>query len=154
MAEPHFRLATLLRLREATRDECRLSMAEACRADDELAGQLSQVNAEQRRLQDECRKAAEPGTLNINRLVEAHRYGLTLRVREDELRQQRKTLAIEIERRRQSLVKADQEVQILEKLRDRRHDRQRLEDERRQAKQLDETALQTVATSLRAEASW
>ena len=79
-------------------------------------------------------------------LVEAHRYVATLRAREEELRRQRQTLTLEIDRRRQSLVKADQDVRILEKLQERRLKRQRLEDARHEAKMLDEAALQMAAS--------
>jgi flagellar export protein FliJ len=137
-------MATLLRLRELTRDERRASLAEVHRTDEELAQQLTQIDAEQWRLRDECRKAAVPGIIDVARLVEAHRYVVGLHSRESELREQRESLAVEIDRRRQLLVKADQDVQVIEKLQDRRRRSQRMEDERRQAKQLDEAALQAV----------
>jgi flagellar export protein FliJ len=144
MPEPRFRLATLLRLRESTRDERRAQLAESQRADQELLDQLTRLGMEQQRVQDECRQAAGPGDVQIGRLVESHRYAVSLRTREEELRQRRQTLAVEIQQRRQALVKADQEVQVLEKLRDRRLERHRLEEERKQAKQIDEAALQAA----------
>ena len=70
----NFRLATLLRLREVTRNERRALLAEAHRADEELVRQLTQLGMEQQRSQDECRKAAAPGAVDVDRLVEAHRY--------------------------------------------------------------------------------
>ena len=144
MAEPRFRLATLLRLRESTRDECRAQLAESHRADQALIDQLTRLGMEQQRVQEECRKAAGPGDVDVGRLVETHRYILSLRTREEELRQQRQTLAAEIQRCRQALLKADQDVQVLEKLRDRRLERHRLEEERQQSKQIDEAALQAA----------
>lgn len=141
-----FRLATLLRLREAARDQLRIALAEACRADEELADQLIRLGLERQRLQAECRAVAEPGAVDIDRLVETHRYVSALRLREKDLQEQRRTAAVEIDRRRQSLVEADQNVQALEKLRDRRFERHRLEEERQEAKHLDEIALQAVAS--------
>ena len=140
------RMATLLRLRELTRDERRALLAEAQRADEELVRHLTQIDVERQRLQDECRRAAGPGEVDVDRLVEAHRYVVGLQDRERELQEQRQSLAAEIDRRRQSLLKADQDVQVLEKLQDRRRRSDRLEEERQQAKQLDEAALQ-AATS-------
>ena len=144
MSEPRFQLATLLRLRESTRDECREQLAEADRAEQAIIDQLTRLGMEQQRVQEECRKAAGPGDVEVGRLVEAHRYAVSLRARENELRQQRQTLAAEIQRRRQALLKADQDVQVLEKLRDRRLERQRMEAERQQSKQIDEAALQAA----------
>ncbi len=141
MPEPRFRLATLLRLRESTRDGRRAQLAESQRADQELLDQLTRLSIEQQRVQDECRQAAGPGEVDFQRLVESHRYAATLRSREAELRQRREQLAVEIQQRRQALLEADQEVQVLEKLRDRRRERQRLEDERKQAKQIDEAGV-------------
>ncbi len=144
MSEPRFRLATLLRLRESTRDECRARLAESQRADQELVDQLTRLGMEQQRVQVECRKAAGPGDVDLDRLVEAHRYAVSLRNREEELKQRRQTLAAEIQQRRQALLQADQDVQVLEKLRDRRLERHRAEEERKEAKQIDEAALQAA----------
>jgi flagellar protein FliJ len=141
-----FRLATLLRLREVTRDERRESLAEAQRTDAELGRRLTQLDAEQQRVRSQCREAAAPGEVRIVRLVEACRYLAGLQAREEQLQTERDALAAEIDRRRQSLVKADQDVRVLEKLQDRRRQSRRLKDERQQAKQLDEAALQ-AATS-------
>jgi flagellar export protein FliJ len=140
-------MATLLRLREVTRDERRSLLAEAHQADEELVRQLTYLDMEQRHLRDECRRAAGPGAVDVDRLVEAHRYVVGLQARERGLREQRQSLAAEIDRRRQSLVKADQDVQVLEKLHDRRRQSHRLEEERQQAKQLDEAALQAGTRS-------
>ena len=144
MPEPRFRLATLLRLRESARDECRSRLAESQRADQELLDQLTRLGSEQQRVQSECRKAAGPGAVAVERLVEAHRYAVSLRAREHGLNERRQKLAVEIQQRRQALVTADQEVQVLEKLRDRRRERHRLEEGRKEAKQIDEAALQAA----------
>jgi flagellar protein FliJ len=146
MADFRFRLATLLQLREAARDQRRVALAETCRADEELAGQLTAVGLECRQLQVERRQAAAPGEVNIDQLVDAHRYVLSLRSQKNELIEQRNALAEEMERRRTALIEADRNVQVLEKLRERRFDRYRLEEERRAAKQLDEIALQAAAS--------
>jgi flagellar export protein FliJ len=144
MSEPRFRLATLLRLRESTRDERRARLAEAQRADQGLLDQLTRLGIEQQRVQEECRKAAGPGNVDVGRLVDAHRYAVSLHTREEELKELRQTLAVEIRQRREALLKADQDVQVLEKLRDRRLERQRLEEGRKEAKQIDEAALQAA----------
>jgi flagellar protein FliJ len=139
-------LATVLRIREVTRDERRTLLAEAQRADEDLVSRLARLDSEQQRLQDERRRAAAPGAVDVERLVAAHRYVVGLQDRQRELQEQRRSLAVEIDRRRQSLVEADQDVRVLENLQDRRRQGYRVEEERRQAKQLDEAALQ-AATS-------
>jgi flagellar protein FliJ len=149
------RLATLLRVRQLARDERRELLAEAQRADGELLGQLTELDAEQHGVREECRQAAAPGEVNVVRLVDAHRYLVGLQACEDQLQAERESLATEIDRRRQSLVKADQDVRVLEKLQDRRRQTRRQEEERQQAKQLDEAALQmaALATDIRGVAA-
>ena len=145
MPKFHFRLATLLRLREDARDERRVELADSQRADAELEMQLSRLQAEQRQLQGECRKAAAPGSVDVSRLAEAQAYAATLREREAGVQRKRQTLAVEIERRRAALLEADRDVQTLEKLRDHQSDAYRQEEDRREGKRLDEAALQTTA---------
>lgn len=145
MAEFQFRLATLLRLREAARDERRIALAEACRDDETLAAQLEKIDAELHRVQTECREAAMPGEINVNRMIESQRYLASLRSREKNFEDRRQELAAEIDRRRQTLVEADRNVQILDKLRERLQERHRMEEERKEAKHLDEIALRAVS---------
>jgi len=58
MTQFRFRMAPLLRIREAARDECRLQLAESERADAELAAQLAELGRKQDQLQSERREAA------------------------------------------------------------------------------------------------
>lgn len=138
MAKYRFRLETLLKLREARRDQQRTALAEAFQAEQVLADNRRALVAEQGQLRDLQRSTAADRYPDVNRLLEALRYDLVLRANEQELSRQEKLLAVEIERRRLALVEADREVRTLELL-DERHRRQH--DQRRQrleAKQLDE----------------
>ena len=140
MARFKFRLATLLRLREATRDERRSELAEAFRADDLLEQQQGELGTELGELKSRYRAAAEPGTVHIDRLVEVQRYEVTLKAQQTQLAKQREVVAAEIERRRQVLIGADRDVRVLEKLREKQALRHRREEDRRENKRLDEVA--------------
>ena len=140
MPEFRFRLATLLRLRQSVRDEFRLRLAESQRADEDLRDRLTRLDAERRQLQGRRRRAG-PGEVDVDRIVEVERYTSVLRSEEERLQQRRETLAVEIQQRRQSLLKADQDARSLEKLRERHLLRHRREQWRRESKQLDEVAL-------------
>jgi flagellar protein FliJ len=144
MAQFHFRLATLLRLREATRDERRVQLAESQRADAEFQDQLARLDAQQRRLQNECREAAGPGEVDLPRLVEAHQCAAALRIEQANIERQRRALATEIDGRRQALLEADRDVRTLEKLRENQFEAYRQEENRQESKRLDEAALQAV----------
>jgi flagellar export protein FliJ len=135
-----FRLATLLRLREAARDERRVQLAEAYRVDDVLRQRLEGVGQELGWLRNLCRRVVGPGTVDVDRLVEAQRYELVLRAQQHQLQQQREAVAGEIERRRQTLVEANREVRVLEKLREKQSLRHDFEENRQEIKRLDEVA--------------
>lgn len=146
MAKFKFRLTTLLRLREETRDQRRAELAEAYHADDLLHEQIQEADQALSDLLDQCRKAAGPGVVNIDRLVAAGRYELTLRARKKELDGQRERVVAEIERRRQMLVEANREVRVLEKLRETQARRHRKEEGRLEVNRLDEVAGRTKLT--------
>jgi len=140
-----FRLATLLRLREAARDERRTQLAEAYRVDDILQQRLRRVRAEIDQLRAECRRVAGPGTVDIDRLVESQRYELSLRAQQQQLLRQREAVTAEIERRRAALVEANREVRVLENLREKQAARYQQEENRREIKRLDEVAQRRAA---------
>ena len=141
MSKYKFRLATLQRIREARRNQERAALAEAFRAEQILAEHREALAAEQSALRDLQRDAASSTHVNVNRLLEAQRYDLVLRAREQELVRQKDLLAVETERRRLAVVEADREVRVLELL-DERHRRQHQRgEERKETKRLDEAAL-------------
>ena len=144
MAKFKFRLATLLRLREATRDQRRTELAEAYRVDDVLQQRIEQMDRELVALRTQCRQAAAPGAIDIDQLVAAQRYELVLRAQRKQVSGQREQVAAEIERRRQVLVEANRDVRVLEKLREKQAKRHRQEENRREIKRLDEVAGRTV----------
>ncbi len=136
----HFRLSTLLSLRQSVRDQCRVRLAEARRADAGIESQLAELHAEQVRTEREHRRAAGPGEVRLDQLAEAGRYAAALRARQAELHELRETLAVELERRRLALLGADRDVRSLEKLRDRDQQQHRLEAGRQESRQLDGAA--------------
>ena len=142
MARFTFRLAALLHLRETRRDECRATLAEAYRTDEALARQFDDLCRDRDALRNFWRLKASPGAVDIDRLVEAQRYELVIRARQQDLARQRETLAAEIERRRQAVVEADREVRVLENLRTRQAEQHRRDEELCEAKRLDEVATQ------------
>jgi len=147
MSKFKFRLATFLRLREAFRDDRRAELAEAYRADDLVAGRQTEVARELLSLEDECRRAAGPGPVQVDLLLEAQRYEILLKAHAQQLGRQRDLLAAEIERRRQALVHANRDVRVLEKLREHQAAGHRQEEHRREIKQIDEVAQQRALGS-------
>jgi len=144
MPQFRFRLANLLRLREAARDERRVHLADAHRTDAELQLRQNQTETRLLKLQDDYRTAAGPGAVDVSRLMEGDQYAIGLRMHEEELKRQRQALSCEIELRRQALIEADRDVRSLEILRDNQSQAHRLEEGRQEGKRLDEAALRTM----------
>ena len=119
-----------------------------CFGDEELVKQLARLDAEQLALQDAGRRMAGPGEVVVERLQETASCAATIRARRTQTQRRRDELADEIRARLHALVEADRGVRVLEKLRERQNDRCRLEEERQQAKQLDEAALRPQTTVL------
>jgi flagellar protein FliJ len=135
-----FRLETLQKVREATRDEHRASLAESFRAEQILAESRAEVAAEAESLRALQRSASAGPYLDVNRLLEAQRYELLLKARREELAKQAILVAAETERRRQVLVESDREVRVLDKLDERKRREFKLKQQRLETKQLDEVA--------------
>ena len=140
----HFRLHGLLALREATRDEKRAHLAQAWEAAEKLRAEAERMDQELVALRAFSRESSA-GAVGVDRLVEAHRYELVLRAQQQHLAGQRELVAAEVEKRRQALVEADQEVRVLEKLREAQLQRHRQAEERLDMKRLDEIAGQRAA---------
>ena len=129
-----------MKLRLADRQQRRAELAEAYRADEILARQLDLLTLEIDQTRKRSLAAAAPGHVDVDRLIAAQRYEHVLRARSEGLTRQGTRLSEEIEKRRAALVEADRQVRILEKLRDRQMEADRVDGIRREAKELDEVA--------------
>jgi len=145
MAKFKFRLATLLRLRNAARDERRGQLAEAYRADEIIHQKHRQLAEELAAIQKQQREACGPGPVNVDRLLSDQRYAFLLAAQQGHTERQRLLLAAEIERRRQLLMEANREVRVLEKLEQRQRERHQEEENRLDIRELDEIAHRRAA---------
>lgn len=133
-----FRLQTLLRLREAARDERREQLAEVMRIDDALRKQLAELEG----LQSEARALQRLGVgrVDVDRLLEAQRYEAVVALEILHVERQRAAVAEEMNKRREALVEADREFKVLEKLREKRLQEHGTELLAQEMKVLDEAA--------------
>lgn len=138
MARFRFRLATLLRLREAARDERRSQLAEAQRAEDKLHARRAAIHDEQRELAQLVRAAGAAGAVAVDRLIAAQRYEAVLQAEWQVTADHLTKIQAEVERRRQALVAADRDVRVLERLHDAQRQRHEQAEALAHAKLLDE----------------
>lgn len=139
MAAFHFRLASVLRLRQAFRDERRLELTEAESALSALDARLRQIERDLASVHKHF-EVGLPGHVNLDRLRDADRYTSLLVSERHSILQQRVDLADEVERRRLAVVDADTDVRALEKLREAGEALHREELAQSEAKALDEIA--------------
>lgn len=140
MATFRFRLTTLLKLREAERDERRRQLAEGLRAAETLQERINETQAELDGLRGIYGDAAKPGPVVLDRLLDAQRYESVVRAQLNVFKDQSIRVAEEVQRRRQILIEADRDVRILEKLRDKQQQRHNDELAHDEMKELDELA--------------
>ena len=140
MARYQFRFERLLKLRDSERLQRRLELAQALQADQLLENQIAAIAAEVSQMQSRCQAAACPGRLNVDRLLDFHRYSALLKAKTQALRTRQLRLREEIERRRQALTEADRQVRVLEKLREHQLEEHCTEESRRDMKEMDEVA--------------
>jgi flagellar protein FliJ len=140
----NFRLATLLKLREQTRVERRRELAQAFEAERILRDRATQMQADIESTQQRTRSAAQ-GSVNVETLLNARRYELTVKGQLAEVKGQIAQVLEEIERRRQALLEADRDVKVLEKLRELQAAQQAVVEQKRENKQLDEAGLRGFA---------
>ncbi|HEX4144394.1 MAG TPA: flagellar FliJ family protein [Pirellulales bacterium] len=135
-----FRLTSVLKLREATRDERRARLAEAYAAEEKLLARQGTIETDLAGLGQLRHERTATGPVNIDLFVSASRYESVLRHELTAIAGHLATLAAEIERRRQALMLADHEVRMLEKLRDKQRELHRQGEALLETKQLDEIA--------------
>jgi flagellar export protein FliJ len=138
MVRDRFRLQTLLRLREAARDERRELLADALRVEAVLREQAARLEAEldgARRLQ-----ALPTGPIDVDRLLAAQRFEATLRLEQQGLARQQAAVSQTIDERRAALVEADRELKVVEKLKASHAERLAQDEARALVKRLDEVA--------------
>ena len=122
-------------------------MAEAYLAEETLKEREKDLEEQVEAVRRQHHNVAQPGLVNLDQLVETHRYEVVLDAQGQVLEDQMKLLVEEIERRREALVAADREVRILEKLRESQHKRHRKNAVRQEIKELDEAASQIACRS-------
>ena len=129
-----------MRLREQGRDQCREELAKAIHADNILSGRQESAEGRLNALKHEYRAAAGVGEVRVERLLDNQRCEVALRVELQQVMEQRRLLAEEIEKRRAALVEADRQVRILEKLKEKQYERFAREEQLRELKEMDEIA--------------
>lgn len=135
-----FRLAALLRLRLAERDQRRLELAKALRAVQILQEQQAEADQEQAQWLAQVRTLLAPGPADLDAVLARYRYAAVLHARRQQVAAQLAEVENEAQRRRAALLEADRQVRLLEKLAARWAQAERRQSLRREGQRLDEAA--------------
>lgn len=139
MSGYRFRLHSIMRLRERERDRAAQSLQQAMLAKQKLHDQIVEIENESQQ-QVATRSQASTGLVDIQRLIDAQRYQLTLRESILGLQANIDLVAGEIEKRRARLVLCEQDVKALEKLEESGREAWAAEQASRSQSRLDEFA--------------
>ncbi len=138
MTKP-FRFESILQLRQRQRDTAAMAVDEVVRAVRILDDQLIDLQQEISAL-DTARKIASYGTIAVGQLMEIQRHQLMLLGNVQYLNQQRGKLLQEKTRRDFALLKAQQALKSLEKLKEKRINEETFRDAQLAQGRLDEWA--------------
>ncbi len=117
MANFHFRLQSVLKLRERQRDQAADSVQQAQMALNKLNEQIEQLTQESN-TQNTVRHQASVGEVRVQQLIDVQRYQLYIVHKIAGIKSNADLIEKELEVRRQKLIVCEQGVRALEKLRD------------------------------------
>ena len=132
-----------MKIRRTTRDERQLQLARAYEAERVLDQQQVELDQKRTAIKQVSRNVSRPGTVNVETLLGVNRYELVLESQGRVLRERRQQLEAEIQKRRQSLINADRDVRVLEKLRERQQIDHENKERRLEIKQTDDAVQRT-----------
>ena len=117
MSSFRFKLQSVQLLRERLRDQAAESLHQAHLALQKLSEQLQQLQQE---ISDQSvlQSQASVGTIDTQRVIESQRYQLQLMAQSQVIQDNIALIEQECERRQLQLVKREQDVRVLEKLRE------------------------------------
>lgn len=116
-----FRLATLLKIRERERDQAAKSVQDARMAIEKLSHQKQELLSENESM-NAIRKSASMGAVNLQSILDTQRFQMVLGAQVQQIDNHLGTLNQELQRRESQLLKCQQAVKSLEKLRDQREE--------------------------------
>lgn len=112
-----FRLESVLKLRESAKTDRQQELAQAFEADQMLNKQREELLQQLAETEVEIREAQQ-SNINVDALIGMRRFQTDVKMSLRQLDIQQDQLAQEIERRQIRLAEANQEVQIMEKLKE------------------------------------
>lgn len=143
-----FNLEAVLRYRVIMADERRREFLEAKKLVDEEKVRREEMAAERGRMQDEIVRAFEERAPMQSVMASYHMVGRLESAMAESVRRQQQ-LEAEVERRRQAMILANQEKQVMESLKERRREEFIREQDKEEQAFLDELSIQSQGRRVR-----
>lgn len=118
MARFTFRLESVLAYRRGLRDQVQQVLSQLLREDEEWIRKSEEVEARRAGTMDELKKIVSAGTVNVDQAAMRRYYAGMTSVELLTIAQQREVVAENLRRCREVLAKTEQDVRLLEKLRE------------------------------------
>jgi flagellar FliJ protein len=136
-----FRLEPLITIRDKELKDRQEELAQAYNARRILEEAMQMVEQQLAEGIATARNLTQAGkTVNVNHLLGLRRQEMFLRANQDDLTNKIKVVDEEIERRRLLVVAANKELKIVEKLKEKRHEKYMEEENKEETKAMDEIA--------------
>ncbi|GHT15144.1 hypothetical protein FACS1894170_12620 [Planctomycetales bacterium] len=136
-----FRLEPLITIRDNVLKECQAELAKAYEARRILEGMQNEIETVLANNITEGRQRMQPGQqVNVNHLLGLRQQEVFLRGRYEKIAQDIKIIDEEIEKRRETVIKANEALKIVEKLKEKRREKYLQEEKRKATIMMDEIA--------------
>lgn len=137
---PRFRftLESVLKLRNQKRDECRRQLGLAISRLKQIESEGEQVLAEQDELRGYLKELSKQGTVAVGMVSRCHMHLAQLQRKHHQILMARDEAQREVDVERKKLIAADQDVKVMEKLREKNQQEFQREQDLRECQEQDE----------------
>ncbi len=145
MAGFQFRLESVLKVRESRRDLCRQVLGQVLHEQQKLENQKKRIEAERQSQLDELKSIAQEGQFDVDAMSNRRYYAGQLSSQILEIEHQKAFVSQQIKLCRQALTKADQEVKVIEKLKEKQLSEYTTAQLKKETQELEEVWMSTHA---------
>jgi len=136
-----FRLDSLITIRDNKLKERQQKLAEAYDARQILEEYLQEIDKQLEEGIIAVRELSQPGqTVNVEHLIGFRRQEMFLRANQEDLMEKMKMIDEEIEVRRAAVIEANKELKVVEKLKEKQHEKYLENENKAETKMMDEIA--------------
>ena len=143
-----FRLTPILKIRENVRRERQAELVKAQEAEVIVLEKIAEIKQKRVDLKDAVRSKIQEKKINVDFMITSRRHEAFLIAQQTQIEEKLEILRKEIEKRREALLEADKEVQVMEKLRDKQKEQYETQQRAMETVLMDEIGSQKAARKI------